>query len=217
VAAGPKNIYMKEFYDYFLKKIDILKKEHSEEISRLRDQIYIRQNAFNEYISFNSINTNYKTRELTRHIPLNIYIGSEKKEVIQLIHDKLLALVDVLGFRFYNPNKKLDVFSERICVSREEITISDVYAKFYSLFNAINDKVYISPQFKKVVEDFMKEMSKIHEISLKIGSLLIVKPGPDEQHEVIAMKLSISNMIHLDKNPELLTKPDQLLKELHCF
>jgi phosphoenolpyruvate carboxykinase (ATP) len=54
VAAGPKNKYMKEFYDFYLNRISLLKTEHQEEIGRLRDQIYILQNAFNEYISFNS-------------------------------------------------------------------------------------------------------------------------------------------------------------------
>lgn len=218
VAAGPKNKYMKEFYDYYLKKINQLKQEHQDEISRLRDQIYILQNAFNEYISFNSINSNYKTRNLIRHIPLNIFIGTDNESRIKTIHDKMLALVDVLGFKFYNPNKKPQHCSERICVSKEEITINEVYDKFYSLFDAVNDKKYQSPELKKVVMDFLDEAAKVNEMTIKIGSLLLVQTlSSDKKPRMSALKLSISNMIHLDKNAKLLKDPVQLLKELHNF
>jgi len=218
VAAGPKNIYMKEFYDFYLQQISILKKEQTDEILRLKDQIYILQNAFNEYISFNSINSNYKNRKLTRHVPMNVFIGTDDEKRIKAIHDKMMALVDVLGFRFYNPNKKPLHMSERMCVSKEEITIQEVYDKFYCLYDAIYSKKYQSAEMEEVVIEFLNEAAKVNEVTVKIGSLLLVqKPGEHKRPEITALKLSISNMIHLDKNPKLLKDPVQLLKELHSF
>jgi len=218
VAAGPKNKYMKEFYDFYLKKINQLKEEHHDEISRLRDQIYILQNAFNEYISFNSINSNYKTRKLTRHVPLNIFIGTDNETKIRTIHEKLMLLVDTLGFKFYHPQKKAQHFSERICVSKDEITINDVYDKFYSLYDAVSENKFTSPEMKAAVEAFLAESSKVAEVTVKIGSLLLVQTlNENKKPNMTAKKLSISNMIHLDKNSKLLKDPVQLLKELHNF
>ncbi len=218
VAAGPKNRYMKEFYEFYLQKINKLKKEHDDEIDRLKDQIYILQNAFNEYISFNSINSNYKNRKLIRHVPMNIFIGSDNEDKIKVIHDKMMELVNVLGFRFYNPTKKPQHVSERMCVSKDEITINDVYEKFYSLFDAVNYKKFSGPDMKTAVESFLTEASKVNDITVKIGSLLLVQLlGDEKKPKMKALKLSISNMIHLDKNPKLLRDPQQLLKELHSF
>jgi hypothetical protein len=94
---------------------------------------------------------------LTRHVPVNIFIGSDNESKIKMIHDKFLALIDVLGFKFYHPQKKAQHFSERICVSKDEITISDVYEKFYSLYDAVNDKKFKCSELKKTLEEFLVE------------------------------------------------------------
>jgi phosphoenolpyruvate carboxykinase (ATP) len=76
VAAGPQNQFMKQYYRYYEKKIEKLELDHAREISRLKDQIYILHNSFNEYISFNSINSDYKLRKLNRHVPTLAYFQS---------------------------------------------------------------------------------------------------------------------------------------------
>lgn len=218
VAAGPKNKHMKEFYDYYLTKIHDQKREHDAEISRLKDQIYILQNAFGEYVSFNSINSNYKNRKLNRHVPLNIFIGTDNETRILAIHKTLLKLIDNLGFRFYHPEKKPQYFSERISVSKDEITIDELYEKIFKLSDAINYGKFPSEATAELVKLFLAEASKVPSMTVKIGNLLIVQILSEQRKpQIKVIKLSISNMIHIDKNPKLLKDPVQLLKELHSY
>jgi len=149
---------------------------------------------------------------------MNVFIGSDNETKIKAIHDKMMALVDVLGFRFYNPKKKPQYFSERMCVSKEEINIEQVYEKFYSLHDAVNLQKYTCQEMKVAVESFLTEAAKVTEVTVKIGSLLLVQIlSENKKPKMTAMKLSISNMIHLDKNEKLLKDPKQLLKEIHNF
>ncbi len=51
-----------------------------------------------------------------------------------------------------------------------------------------------------------------------MGSLIIVKTvGPKGKSLLETRILTISGLIHLDKNPELLEHPARMLKELNSF
>ncbi|NQU64116.1 MAG: phosphoenolpyruvate carboxykinase (ATP), partial [SAR324 cluster bacterium] len=220
VAAGPKNRYMKQYYNYYERKIKALEKEHKGEITRLRDQIYILQNSFSEYISFNSINSNYKHQQLNRHLPVYLYLGTEDKTELELVYQAAIGVVNAAGFRFYNPDKVPETYTQRMAVSNEKLTLSGVYEKIYEIETAFNRIEEPQTELDKAIVAFSEVTAKIESLAMKMGSLVIVKttePGPKGKSILETRILTISGLIHLDKNPELLEQPSRMLKELNSF
>lgn len=218
VAAGPKNKYMKQYYNYYERKIKELEREQKGEITRLRDQIYILQNSFSEYISFNSINSNYKHQQLNRHLPVYLFVGTKDKTQLGKVYKAAIKVVNSAGFRFYNPDKKPDRYTQRMAVSQEKLTLTGVYDKIYEIeasFNRIEDP---QSQLDKAIATFSTLTAKVESLAVKMGSLIIVKTvGPKGKSLLETRILTISGLIHLDKNPELMEHPARMLKELNSF
>ncbi len=218
VAAGPKNKYMKQYYNYYERKITELEKDHKDEITRLRDQIYILQNSFNEYISFNSINSNYKHQKLNRHMPVYLYVGTENKTDLGKTYRAAIKVVNAAGFRFYNPDKKPEVYTQRMAVSKEKLTLAGVYDKIYEIEQSIERVDGPSNPLEKAISAFYKLTGKVENMSLKMGSLVFVKTtDPNGNSKTETRILTISGLIHLDKHPDLMKQPARMLKELNSF
>jgi len=217
IAAGPQNKLMKQYFEYYKDKIQILENEHEAEKRRLKDQIYILQNAFHEYISFNSIDTGYKKRELNRHCPLTIYFGTQNIDTINNVHIYIMNIFDNLGFHFYNPNKEPKQFNERIVVSNEKLTLNGINKKIDDLYQAFNNNSNYD-NLNKSMNAFKEATSSIPELIMKIGSLVIIKYTKTDGSEFYqALRLSVSSLIHIDKHPEVLKTPKQLHRELSTF
>ncbi len=218
VAAGPRNKYMKDFYNYYQSKINNLTKDHEDEIIRLKDQIYILQNAFSEYISFNSINTNYKNRELKRHVPMEVYVGSDSQKDWDIVFKSLREIIKSIGFDFYTPSKKLQKYSERIVVSQKEFNIHNLFTILDKTYNTLRNTNNDDKSLKKLFQNFIDVNKHIPEFVVKFGSLIVIKHTDEDNNQHLkTTKLSISNMIHIDKHIDLLQNPSQLIKELHNF
>jgi phosphoenolpyruvate carboxykinase (ATP) len=217
IAAGPQNKMMKQYYDYYRERIATLEKDHAAEIARMRDQIYILQNAFQEYISFNSIDSGYKKRELNRHCPITTYFKTSDEGLINMAHMAIMRIFDELGFRFYNPDKPVFEFNERMAVSKDKIPLKEINKRINSLFSAFNSKNE-SEELTHQCRSFIKAIENIPECCFKVGSFLFIKVINENGEPVIhANHLSIAALIHVDKNPYLLQQPAQLLKELNTF
>jgi len=218
VAAGPKNKYMKQYYSYYERKIAELDKEHKEEITRLRDQIYILQNSFNEYISFNSINSNYKLEKLNRHMPIYLYIDAKNKTDMERMYQSAIKVVNAAGFRFYNPDKKPEAYTQRMAVSQEKLTLAGVYDKIYEIEKSFALTEEPTRELDKATAAFIGQAQKVDNLAVKMGSLVIVKTTGTKGETVLETRiLTISGLIHLDKNPELMKQPARMLKELNSF
>jgi phosphoenolpyruvate carboxykinase (ATP) len=218
VAAGPKDKFMKQYYSYFEKKIKEMQEDHRQEIGRLKDQIYILQNSYHEYISFNSINTTYKQKKLNRHLPLYAYYGTDNKSVRLKGHEAVMKLIDSIGFKFYHPEKEALDYNQRMAVSKEKISLDEVYEKIYLIEDLVNGSNKMDEEIVKNYQVFIKQNKAIPEFAIKIGNLLLVKTTDEEQEENYhCRRLSVSGMIHLDKHPDLLKKPRRLLHELDTF
>lgn len=217
VAAGPHNKLMKQFYRFYQEKIENLEMDHKSEIIRLKDQIYILQNAFSEYISFNSINSSYKKRSLTRHLPVTMYIGSEDQTTIQDVHTAMMKIIKTIGFSFYNPDREPTSFSERMGYSHEKMTMKELYDGISQIFDALNFNDNENVELNQTIREFREVISGIDDIILRLGSVLFVKTRINGLPVCEVKKLSISGLIHIDKHPELLSNPAQLYKELYSF
>ncbi len=217
VAAGPQNAMMKQYYEYYRERIDQLESEHKSELQRMKDQIYILQNAFSEYISFNSINTSYKKRQLKRHLPVSIFIDTNDANLIGSVHSALINIVEASGFSFYNPKREPERYSERMGISKEPITMQEVFERIYAIHDLLIKDNATNSELSGAIAAFKEVSAGIKNAVLKMGSVLLVKTCHNEDPAIDVRILSISAQIHIDKHPDLLQNPPQLLKELHTF
>lgn len=218
VAAGPQNKYMKEYYTYYQKKIAKLERKHQDEIVRLKDQIYILQNSFNEYITFNSINSDYKKRPLNRHLPVISYFKSSSESQIINCHNAIIKLVKVAGFDVCSHGLTTTGFNEYMTKSQEEITQKDMYAIVDDIFRAFTQGDVKNKAIVDAKNHFLEVARPVQTIVLKLGSVLVLIDTNEEgEQHVVVRKLSIAGLIHVDKHPELLKEPERMLEELNCF
>lgn len=218
VAAGPKNHFMKQFYQYYENKLHEATSEYQQEIRHLKDQIYILQNAFSEYISFNSINTYYKKRPLNRHMPVYAFFGTSDGRLIETAHDEMLNVLDEVGFIFYHPDKKPEQENQRMGISKAPMTMNEVYQATAEVERAFCSPDEASENLRQAVKKFKESASDIPELTIKIGPVLILKMiGQNDDIQWKALNMSVSAMIHVDKHVALLKKPKQLLREVVGF
>lgn len=218
VAAGPKNHFMKQFYQYYESKLNEATQEYQQEIRHLKDQIYILQNAFNEYISFNSINTYYKKRSLNRHLPVYAYFGTEDTNAIEIAHDEMLSILDEAGFIFYHPEKKPEMENQRMGISKEPMTMKEVYSSTAEVERAFCKPYEVKEPLRAAAASFKESVIEIPSLTIKFGPVLIVKYTNSDGTAVWkATDMSVSAMIHVDKHPQLLKEPQRLLKEVAAF
>jgi phosphoenolpyruvate carboxykinase (ATP) len=217
VAAGPKNKYMKQFYDFYDGKIKQLERDHKNEIARLKDQIYILQNSYHEYISFNSINSNYKNRKLHRHLPVVDFIDTDDAKNIKNAHEAVINLITTAGFDIFDSSEKLDKYNKFIARSKDTLTMDEVYQKIDEIENAFSGRYLAGKKLIDAANKLLKNIENIPNLMVKTGSLLLIKTQSEEKSVWIVKKLSISGLIHIDKNLHLLMEPARLLKELDTF
>lgn len=217
VAAGPQNAMMKQYYEYYRERISSLEHEHRSELQRMKDQIYILQNAFSEYISFNSINSSYKKRELKRHLPVSIFIDTDDAGLIADLHQALLNLIEASGFSFYNPNREPARFSDRMGFSKQPMSMEAVYEHIDTIYQMLLNDVNDQSELATAIDTFKLTSERIANAVLKMGNLLVVKTIINGESIIELRKLSISALIHIDKHPGLLQNPPQMLRELNTF
>ena len=93
--------------------------------------------------------------------------------------------------------------------------VNECIDNIYSMLVGNSDK---NIELGKAILRFKLESSSAENIILKTGSLLVVKtPDADGGAEFHVAKLPISALIHLDKHPELLQNPEEIIREMNTF
>ncbi len=218
VAAGPQNEFMKQYYKYYEKKINRLEQKHAAEISRLRDQIYILQNSFSEYISFNSINTEYKNRPLKRYVPVVFYFDTQDEKLRKQCREAVVKLLDAAGFELSSREALSNQVREYMTSSREDLSLHELYERMEQIRDCFNGGSCGNEAIGGVGKKILKLSQKIPSFLIKAGSLLIVKVRREiGEARIRTYSLPISALIHIDKNPALLEDPAELMQEINCF
>jgi len=216
VAAGPQNHLMKQYYSYYQRRMEKMEKKHAEEILRLRDQIFILHNSFAEYISFNSISTEYKNLKFNRYVPASVFIETENLEEQENCLKSVLELMKAVGLRIEKEGENKDGFAQYICITKDPISIKEVNNIIDELLGCFKDKKCNMKDLESVKLKLMEAIKGIPRLSLKIGSFLLIKDILDETEKptVFVKKLSISSLIRIDKDQDLLKEPAKLYEEL---
>ncbi len=218
VAAGPQNQFMKQYYSYYERKIELMEQKHHDEIVRLKDQIYILQNAFHEYVSFNSINSDYKKRKLNRYVPVISWFDTSETELSADCHKTLLHLCDTAGFNAYSHEETDLGYNEFMTKTVKELDAAELYDIIDDIQNCFNSRPCKNKNLLQCKDDLLKVGLRVNNFTLKLGSLLIIKYiDGEEKSRLLIKKLSISGLIHLDQNPQLIKKPWQLIEEIQYF
>lgn len=219
VAAGPQNQFMKQYYSYYEKKIQRLEEKHAREIHRLKDQIYILQNSFNEYISFNSLNSSYKNQALNRHVPVVSHFPSSSEEQCNICQQHLVRLMDVAGFEVVSEQVEPGGLNQLMTRSREGITLRQVYERMDLIADCLRNKPCAFPEMEAIIRDIKESTVGFHTFSIKIGPILVFKMPETEYDDarLVVRRLSVSALIHLDKHPKLLKNPLELIEEINSF
>ena len=218
VSAGPKDKYMKQYYSYYEEKMQSLEREHKEEIARLKDQIYILHNSFHKYISYNSIDTNYKNKDLNRHLPIFSFFDSKNKTDIQNAHNTLIDLLRIAGFTIYDINKKPNSYNNIMAVSIKKISIQDVEGQIIQIRDALKLKKKAKNELLNATHNLVESCRNIPNVAFRFGFLLVAKYTDKNNNPFVEIRtLSISGMIHIDNYPDLLKDPQRLLKEINSF
>jgi phosphoenolpyruvate carboxykinase (ATP) len=218
VAAGPQDQFMKQYYRYYEQKLDQLEKKHHDEILRLKDQIYILQNAFHDYISFNSINSDYKNRKLKRYVPVIAWFDSTKKDESYNCHQAVLNFTKKVGLDTYGHQENEIGYKEFMTISHEELTTREVYGKIDDIYRCFSVKSCKSSALAELKDLLMKASENVENFVVKLGSLVIIKfKDSDDKSRLLVKKLTISGLIHVDKNPHLIKDPAQLVEEIQYF
>ncbi|MCF8297810.1 MAG: phosphoenolpyruvate carboxykinase (ATP) [Saprospiraceae bacterium] len=218
VSAGPKDKYMKQYYSYYEERMISLEREHKEEIARLKDQIYILHNSFNKYISYNSIDSNYKNLKLNRHLPVFSFFDSKNKADIQKAHDALLELLVIAGFTIYDIKKKPNSYNNIMAVSIKKMSIQEVENQIVFIRDALKLKKKAKKELLQATHKLVDSCKKIPNVAFRLGFLLVAKyTDKNDNSHVEIRTLSISGMIHIDNHPDLLKEPMRLLNEINSF
>lgn len=218
VAAGPQNRFMKQYYGFYERRIENLEKKHREEIVRLKDQIYILQTAFHDYVSFNSINSDYKKRKLHRYVPIVSWFDSNDKKHTESCDHVVRKLIESVGLIAYDHVESEVGYNEIMTRTKNEMSTHQVYEVIDEIQNCFMGKschnrslVTMKEQLRKITED-------VPNFTIKLGYLLIIKYTDwDDKSKSVIKKLTISGLIHIDRNPHLIKRPEQLTEEIQYF
>lgn len=218
VAAGPQNKFMKQYYKYYERKLQKMEMRHNKEIARLKDQIYILQNSFSEYISFNSINSDYKRKPIPRHVPVISWFDTESETDLQNCFNAVVKLMKIAGFEVVSTDKSTYDGEEIMTKSREELTLPEVYDIIDDICSCFQGAKCRNEDFIAIKEDMLEVSAKVPQFIIKLGPLIIVKTkGEEDKGVFVIKKLSVSGLIHIDKNPQLLSQPAELIDEVYYF
>ncbi len=218
VAAGPQNQFMKQYYKYYEKKLEQMERKHHDEILRLKDQVYILQNSFHDYISFNSINSDYKKRKLRRYVPIISWFDTKNKEESINCYNTVIKLTKMVGLDLYSHEETKMRCNEFMTHSREEMTTKELYDIIEDIYRCFASKPCKNQDLTALRDTLLDVAANVNKFVIKIGSLLVVKYLDEDDNQKFAVKkLSISGLIHIDKNPHLIRDPAQLIEEIQYF
>jgi phosphoenolpyruvate carboxykinase (ATP) len=218
VAAGPQDQFMKQYYKYYEQKLTQLEQKHHDEILRLKDQIYILQTAFHDYVSFNSISSDYKRQKLNRYVPVISWFDTPNELERNNCVAEVNKLIAVLGLEPQTRAEIINGYNELMTLSKDKITSWEINRNIDELYKCFTRKPCTNQALKEAKERILLLTHEINNFLIKIGSVIIVKyTDHDDAGQFVVKKLSISGLIHIDKHPHLITDPNQLIEEIQYF
>jgi hypothetical protein len=201
-------------------EIESLKKEFAvmkQEIEHLKDA----QGKLKDIIYQNV--ASYGSESIRQMIPVHIYINEDDPNRIYTIYQSVLDFLDVLGFEttIDFEAKKGSWWKEWISTSKKAMTSKEVTDRLKEAEYAVEVNTILKPQSEveknqsEALLNILKSLEGTHHGVIRIGSLLVVKVTNKEGEVNVQVRtLNILELHTLNKHPELLNQPQQILSEL---
>lgn len=196
-----------------------------EEISILKEKLnsLINENIELKEVLMNSL-TQVQSSTRIQYIPVEIYLDTKSSEVIFDVYNSVLNLLDKIGF-----SKSLELpainkswYKKMVAKSKTAITSDEVISRLKEVEYGVEVNTILKQQSEidknqsEALVNILKSLEKVNNGVIRIGSLLVVKLTEISSGNVNVQvrTLSISEMYILNKDPGLLSKPQQILDAL---
>ena len=127
-----------------------------------------------------------------------------------------------LGFKFIDDGevvkgswvKKGVAFVQRVFKSEEAIEVFDKGKKALELVHLDKVQSEVNKNNAEAAKALMEAVKDVPNVAMAMGSLIVVKTIIDGESKVMIRNLTMNQLIQLDKNPDLLNKPFELMNRL---
>lgn len=174
-----------------------------------------------EIIYFDS--TSYGSQVKIQTIPIEIYVDTSDSTIIYGVYDAVLEFLNSINFEKAFEFKAIEGswFKKMVAKSKDVITSDAVIerlqkAEYGVEVNAIlKQQSEIDKNQSEALLNILKSVEKVPNAAIRIGSLLVVKLTSIEgEVNVQVRSLSLKELHLLNKRPDLLHKPQQVLNAL---
>ena len=160
---------------------------------------------------------------LTRYVSISIYTTDSESEISAELTQALSRFLDDLGFAFADefPAIRKSWWKRWFAKTRNALSQQEVRDRFAKAERAL-ELAQLQQRQSEVdknqasgAADLIRALEKSDHAVLQIGSILLLKQTrPNQGSSVISRTLSPLEMIYLERNPDILRKPDEILQTL---
>lgn len=155
-------------------------------------------------------------------IPVDIYIDTNNSNEIFEVYSSVIDLLENIGFK---KDIELDPikgswYKKLIAKSKEILTEEEVQNKLKEVEYALEVKILkdqseVDKNQSEALSNILKSVENIPNAAIKIGSLLVVKITSETGEATVQVRsLTILELHLLNKRPDLLLKPNEILGAL---
>lgn len=198
--------------------------ELSKKIYNIENQLkeLVEKNDKLSEILFSDISS-YGAHKTYQLIPVNIFLDTNDPNKIYSTYQATLDFLTSIGFETVVdfPEKKGSWIKKIISKSKDIITSEEVSERLKEAEYAVEVNTILKPQSEveknqsEALLNILKGLEGIPNAVIRIGSLIVVKVTNQEgEMNVQVRTLSIKELHLLNKHPELLNQPKQILSDL---
>jgi hypothetical protein len=199
--------------DYFHKEIT----ERDQDINMLNAE----NDELSIYLYQNSLDFFEKTK--IQFFPIDIYLDTNEPELIFEAYESILSFIEYMNFE-----KVCELKSEKgswkkklVAKTKEYLTSEDFNNHLKKAEYAVEANLILKQQSEidknqsEALLNILKAVESIPNAAIRIGSLLVVKVTNKEGEVNVQVRtLSITELHYLNKYPDLLNKPNQILSAI---
>jgi hypothetical protein len=181
------------------------------------ENIKLKEILYNLIISFNQ-------KEKIQFIPVDIFLDTNDSQEIFSVYESIQRYLEVIGFENAFDFKSVtgSWYKKMVAKSKKLMTDEEVLSRLKEVEYGVEVNTILQKQSEidknqsEALLNILKSVENIPNAAIRIGSLIVVKLTDERTRttNVQVRSLSILEMHTLNKNPELLKNPHEILNAL---
>jgi hypothetical protein len=207
----------KNDFSEFHNRIQVIEKE----LSVLRNELNRTKNENDEFkeIIFDQMLFSNEDKKI-QFIPIEIYLDTDNSMEIFNTYEAVLKFLDSIGFKkSFEFKAKLGSWFKRMTAkSKSILSNKEVTDRFKEIEYGVEVNTILKPQSEvdknhsEALANILKSIENYPNAAIRIGSLIVVKiTPPNGEINIQVRTLSIKELHVLNKRPELLSRPSEIL------